>query len=78
MFHKIKAFLCGFDYAVKNFDKIEDHHFQSLPGAHWSDRDTQNFYRKSVRIGRKYMQYRLEILTLTILLVTTYLFVFAW
>ena len=75
---KIKAFLLGFDYAIKNYDKIEDHHFQSLPGANWHDRDTQNLYRKSIRIGRKYMQYRYEILTITLLVFTTLLFMFTW
>lgn len=74
----LKAFISGFDYAVKNYSKIEDHRFSSLPGAKWFDPKTQNTYRRGIRFGRKYMQYRLELLTLTILLVTTYLFVFAW
>jgi hypothetical protein len=64
MLIKIKAFLKGFDYAVKNHDKIEDHYFQSLPGAAWRDPDTQHLYRKSIQIGRKYAQYRYEIIAL--------------
>jgi len=49
-----------------------------LPGAKWFDPKTQKTYRKGIDSGRKYMQYRLELLTLIILFVTTYLFVFAW
>ena len=59
---KLKAFLKGFDYAVKYHDKIEDHHFQSLPGAAWHDKSTQEFYRKSIQFGRKYVQYRYEVI----------------
>jgi hypothetical protein len=59
---KIKAFLIGFDYAIKHYDKIEDHHFHSLPGATWHDKSTQKIYRDSIKFGRKYMQYRYEIL----------------
>lgn len=76
--NKFKAFIRGFDYAVKNHATLEDHHFHSLPGANWYDRNTQNFYRKSIRIGRKYMQYRYEILTITLLVFTTLLFMFTW
>lgn len=76
--NKFKAFIKGFDYAVKKYSILEDHHFHSLPGANWYDKDTQNFYRKSIRIGRKYMQYRYEILTLTVILFTTLLFMFTW
>ena len=75
---KIKSFLFGFDYAVKYYDKIEDHHFHSLPGATWQDRSTQNLYRKGIVFGRKYMQYRLEILTLSLLFATMIIFSFAW
>ena len=78
MLFKLKAFFAGFDYAVKNYSKIEDHHFHSLPGAKWFDLKTQKTYRKAILVGRKYMQYRLEILTLTVLLLTTFLFVFTW
>ncbi len=59
---KLKAFLKGFDYAVKYYNKIEDHHFQSFPGAAWHDLDTQHIYRKSIQFGRKYMQYRYEVI----------------
>lgn len=76
--NKIKAILLGLDYAVTNYDKIEDHHFHSLPGAAWHDRDTQNLYRKSIRLGRKYMQYRFELLTLFVVVFTTLLFAFTW
>lgn len=62
LLNKIKAFLKGFDYAVKRYEEIEDHHFHSLPGAAWHDRSTQQIYRKSILIGRKYMQYRYEVL----------------
>lgn len=75
---KIKAFFKGFDYAVKHYDHIEDHHFHSLPGATWQDRDTQQLYRKAIIVGRKYMQYRYEILTLSVLILTTFLFMFTW
>lgn len=74
----IKPFIRGFDYGVKHFKTIEDHHFHSLPGANWHDRDTQNMYRKGVAYSRKYMQYRYEILTLTVLVFTTLLFMFTW
>lgn len=76
--NKLKAFAYGFDYAVRNYDKIEDHHFQSLPGANWYDKDTQNLYRKSIRFGRKYMQYRYEVLALGVIVFTTLLFMFTW
>lgn len=75
---KFKAFARGFDYAVKNYDKIEDHHFHSLPGANWYDKSTQLNYRKGVTFARKYMQYRYEILTLTVLVFTALLFMFTW
>lgn len=73
-----KAFIRGFDYAVKNYDKLEDHHFASLPGAKWFDQKTQRKYRKGISFGRKYMQYRYEILALTVILFTTLLFMFTW
>ncbi len=75
---KIKAVFRGFDYAVKHYDQIQDHHFQSLPGANWFDKQTQQLYRKGITIGRKYMQYRYEVLTITVLLFTTLLFMFTW
>jgi len=75
---KIKPFLTGFDYAVKHYNEIEDHHFHSLPGANWHDQSAQRLYRKSIFIGRKYMQYRYEVLTLAVLLFTTLLFMFTW
>lgn len=75
---KNKAFIRGIDYAIKNFDKIEDHHFHSLPGAAWYDKDTQVNYRKGIAFGRKYMYYRYEVLTLIVLLFTTILFVTTW
>jgi len=78
MLFKFRAFFTGFDYAVKNYSRTEDYHFNSLPGAKWFDPKTQKTYRKGIDSGRKYMQYRLELLTLIILFVTTYLFVFAW
>ena len=65
--NKIKAFLYGFHYAVKHHDKIEDHHFHSLPGASWHDKSTQKIYRKSILIGRKYVQYRYEIIALAMI-----------
>lgn len=76
--NKIKAFFIGFDYAVKNYEKLEDHHFQSLPGASWHDTETQNMYRKSIRIGRKYMQYRHEILLTALMTFTLFLWFFGW
>ena len=75
---KLKAFAYGFDYAVKNYDKIEDHHFHHLPGAKWHDKDTQLNYRKAVAFGRKYMQYRYEVLTLFLLLTTMFIFAVTW
>lgn len=75
---KIKAFLRGFDYAVKRYNQIEDHHFHSLPGAKWFDIETQSNYRKGVFFGRKYMQYRYEVLTLCVIVFTTLLFMFTW
>lgn len=75
---KIKAFTRGFDYAVKNFDKIEDYHFHSLPGATWYDKKTNNNYRNGVSIGRKYMQYRYEILLLTFMTFSLLLWSFGW
>lgn len=63
---KVKPFLLGFDYAVKHFEKLEDHHFASLPGASWHDRVTNDIYRKGIKFGRKYMQYRYELLALYI------------
>jgi hypothetical protein len=75
---KIKAFMHGFDYAVKNYDKIEDRHFHTLPGASWHDNSTQRVYRKSIAFGRKYMQYRYEILALAVIVFTTLLFMFTW
>jgi hypothetical protein len=75
---KIKAVFRGFDYAVKHYHQIQDHHFQSLPGANWFDKQTQQLYRKGIMIGRKYMQYRYELLTLFILLTTMFIFAVTW
>lgn len=75
---KIKSFLFGFDYAVKHFKTIEDHHFQSFPGASWNDKYTNHIYRKGIAYGRKYMQYRLEVLTLAILFFTMFIFAVTW
>lgn len=75
---KLKAFLRGFDYAVKHFKSIEDHHFHSLPGAKWFDKATQVNYRKGITFGRKYMQYRYEVLTLFLLLSTMFIFAVTW
>ena len=75
---KIKSFLFGFDYAVKHYHKIEDHHFHSLPGASWSDKYTNEIYRKGIHYGRKYMQYRYEVLTLSLLLATMFIFAVTW
>jgi hypothetical protein len=75
---KIKSFLFGFDYAVKHFDKIEDHHWHTYSGAAWHDKYTNEIYRKGIKVGRKYMQYRYEILALGVVLFTTLLFMFTW
>jgi len=75
---KIKAFIRGFDYAVMRYDQIEDHHFHSLPGAKWFDKETQSNYRKGIFFGRKYMQYRYEVLALCVIVFTTLLFMFTW
>lgn len=75
---KLKAIFLGFDYAVKNYEKIEDHHFQHLPGAKWNDLKTQKLYRKSVQFGRKYMQYRHEILITTLMAFTLILWFYGW
>ncbi len=72
---KIKSFLFGFDYAVKNYEKIEDHHFHSLPGANWTDKYTNNIYRKGIQYGRKYMQYRYEVLALSMIFVSVVLLI---
>lgn len=78
VFSKIKAFFIGFDYAVKNFHKIEDHHFHSLPGAAWHDKSTQSIYRKSIQIGRTYMRYRNEILLSILMIFTLLLWFYGW
>jgi hypothetical protein len=75
---KTKAFFSGFDYAVKHFQTIEDHHFHSLPGASWNDKNTNNLYRKGIRFGRKYVQYRYEFLTLFLILTTMFIFAVTW
>jgi hypothetical protein len=75
---KLKAFMRGFDYAIKNFDKIEDHHFHTFPGAAWYDKDTNNTYRKGILYGRKYINYRPETLALIVLIFTSLLFMFTW
>lgn len=76
--NKIKIFFKGFDYAVKNYDSIEDRHFQTLPGSDVARQDDHKLYRKSISIGRKYVQYRYELLTLILILITTLLFMFTW
>ena len=75
---KIKAFIAGFDYGMKNYTRIEDHHFHSYPGAAWHDRDTNELYRKAIQYARKYMCYRYEILTITLLVLTSLIFMFTW
>lgn len=75
---KIKSFLFGFDYAVKNYSKIEDHHYHVLPNVSWHDKYTNQIYRKGIAYGRKYMQYRSEILTLSLVLSTMLIFMFTW
>ena len=75
---RIKSFIFGFDYAVKHFDKIEDHHFHTFPGASWNDKYTNHIYRKGIRFGRKYMQYRYETLVLFLVLTTMFIFAVTW
>jgi hypothetical protein len=75
---KIKSFLFGFDYAVKNFDKIEDHHWHTYSGADWHDKYTNNIYRKGIKLGRKYVQYRYETLVLLLVLTTMFIFAVTW
>lgn len=65
----IKPFLIGFNYAVKHFEKLEDHHFHTLPASHNPTKQDHEKYRKGVAFGRKYMQYRFEILAFYITLV---------
>lgn len=74
----IKAFFKGFDYSVKMYEKIEDYHFQSLPGANWYDQKTQKNYRKGIFVGRKYMQYRYEILLTALMTFTLVLWFYGW
>jgi diadenosine tetraphosphate (Ap4A) HIT family hydrolase len=78
IYKKLKAFAIGFDYGVKHFQTIEDHHFHHLPGASWHDKATQTNYRKGISFARKYVQYRYETLTLSVLIFTTLLFMFTW
>ena len=75
---KFKAFFRGFDYAMKHHATLEDHHFHTLPGATWHDRETNKMYRKGILYGRKYINYRLEVLTLSLLIFTCLLFMFTW
>ena len=76
-----KAFMSGFHYGVKNYQMIEDKHFFIYEN---SDKDNQiaSFqhvsYRQGIRLARNYMLYRYEILTIFILLFTTFLFITTW
>jgi hypothetical protein len=74
----IKPYMHGFNYAIKFFHKIEDHHFHSYPGASWHDKESQDYYRKGIKFGLTYMFYRYEFLTFIILFVTILLFMFTW
>ena len=70
MWQNIKAFFCGFDYAVKHYKTIEDKHFFTYFG----DSQRSPIYRNGIKTARKYMQYRNEILALIVLIFTTLLF----
>jgi hypothetical protein len=72
MWQNIKAFFCGFDYAVKHYKTIEDKHFFTYFG----DNKRSSIYRNGINTARKYVQYRNEILTLIILIFTLLLFMF--
>jgi hypothetical protein len=74
MIKKIKPFLSGFDYGVKHYATIEDKHFFTYFG----DVDKSPIYRNGIKYARKYMQYRNEILALTVLLGTVFIFMFTW
>ena len=78
MKRKFKAFLQGFDYGVKHYLTIEDRHFHSYPDADWHEKDINKIYRKGIYAARRYMHYRYEILTLTVLIFTALLFMFTW
>lgn len=72
--NKLKSFLNGFDYGIKNYLTIEDKHFFT----YHKDVSLSDSYRKGIKIARKYVQYRYEILMLTVLIFTTLLFMFTW
>jgi len=70
MIKKIKPFLSGFDYGVKHYADIEDKHFFTYFG----DVDKSPIYRNGIKYARKYVQYRNEILALTVIFFTMLVF----
>lgn len=76
-----KAFLGGFHYAVKHFAIIEDKHFFICPNSdndHLVADQQHKMYRQGIKIARTYMLYRLELLTLSLLVGTALIFMFTW
>lgn len=70
----LKAFFHGFHYGVKHYNTLEDKHFHT----YFKDLDKSGHYRKGIKTARNYMLYRLETLTLTLLIFTSLLFMFTW
>ena len=70
----IKPYIAGFHYGVKHFNTLEDKHFHT----YFKDTNKSNHYRNGIKHARNYMLYRYEILTLTVLVFTSLLFMFTW
>jgi hypothetical protein len=72
--NNFKAFFHGFHYGVKHFETLEDKHFHT----YFKDLDKSGHYRKGIKSARNYMLYRYELLTFTVIVFTSLLFMFTW
>ena len=74
---KIRPFTDGFDYGIKHYKTIEDHHFFTYPfrvdDFHLA-RNQDALYRKGIRSARLYSRYRYETLLLIYVLSTALIF----
>ena len=74
---KIRPFTDGFDYGIKHYETIEDHHFFTYPfrvDDYHLARKQDNLYRKGIRSARTYNRYRYEILLIIYVFSTALIF----
>jgi hypothetical protein len=71
---RLKIFLHGFDYGVRN---CKDQIINLLNSWNSNEQDNK-LYRQGIAFGRTYGYYRMEFLAIFVLLFTVLIFMFTW